>query len=156
MTRHIFAVAVAFAVIAGTYDHASAELSKSVIGAFRGQFVASEGELPEGKNDKETIAKIKAAKLSAVTGRANDEVTVWNFHYTAFLSKTGNVALKMNFMIGKELKADKQLTGIDPKSPVLIGDITIDEDEGLLKGKTYTVNLMAGRTKVATTTLVMK
>lgn len=157
MTRTLFAAAVAFVAIAGVHENiARAELSKGVISAFRGQFVVSEGDLPEGKNDKETIAKIKAAKLSAVTGQPNEEVTVWNFHYTAFLSKTGNTELKLNFLIGNELKADKRLTGVDPKSPVLIGDITIDEDEGLLKGKTYTVNLLAGNTKVASTTLTMK
>jgi hypothetical protein len=36
------------------------------------------------------------------------------------------------------------------------GDIAIDEDEGLTKGKTYTVVLLAGEAVVAKTTLTMK
>ena len=43
----------------------------------------------------------------------------------------------MEFIKGDKLAADKQLDGIDPKSAVLSGDITINEDEGLAKGNTY-------------------
>jgi uncharacterized protein YccT (UPF0319 family) len=157
MSRNLMSAAViALAVIAarGTAD---ADMSKAVINAFRGQLVITSQELPEGKNDKETIAKIKAAKLSALTGEAQEEVVYWNFHYTAFLSKTGNAKLKMEFYNGKQLAADKTLDGIDPKSAVLSGDISINEDEGLAKGKTYTIKLVtANDTAVATTTLTMK
>ena len=90
--------------------------------------------MPEGKNDKETIAKIKAAKLSALDGEVRDEVAYWSFHYTAFLSKTGSSRLKLEFYKGKQLAADKTLDGVDPKSSVLSGDISINEDEGLAKG----------------------
>ena len=48
-------------------------------------------------------------------------------------------------------------TRLDPKSPLLLGDISIDEDEGLAKGKTYTVNLVdSGDHVVSTTKLTMK
>jgi hypothetical protein len=39
---------------------------------------------------------------------------------------------------------------------VLSGDISIDEDEGLTKGKTYTVEILNGSSVVAKTTLTMK
>ena len=52
------ALVAATAVLAGGI--ASADMSKAVIGAFKGQLVVSKGDLPEGKNDKDTIAKIKA------------------------------------------------------------------------------------------------
>ena len=40
---------------------ASADISsRTVIAAFRGQLVISKTDLSEGKNDKETIARIKA------------------------------------------------------------------------------------------------
>lgn len=157
MSRNLMSAAViALAVIAGR-GTASADMSKGVINAFRGQLIISAQELPEGKNDKETIAKIKAAKLSALTGEAQEDVQYWNFHYTAFLSKTGNSKLKMEFYNGKQLAADKTLDGIDPKSAVLTGDISINEDEGLAKGKTYTVKLVtANDAAVSTTTLTMK
>jgi hypothetical protein len=52
--------------------------------------------------------------------------------------------------------ADKQLDGIDPKSGVLTGEISINEDEGLAKGSTYNIQLVSGSTVVAKTTLIMK
>lgn len=136
---------------------ASADVSRGVIGAFRGQIVVSKGELPEGKNDKDTIAKIKAAKVTSLDGETRDDVTYWHFFYGAFLTKTGAATLKLEFYNGKQLAADKTLDGIDPKSGVLTGEISINEDEGLAKGKTYTVKLVTDRDAVvASTSLTMK
>ena len=159
MTRRslIHAVVVAaIAVFAGGV--ASADLSRNVIAAFRGQIVVSKGELPEAKNDKEAIAKIKAAKVTELEGKTNGDVTAWTFHYAAFLTKTGASALKLEFWRdGKQYAADKRLEGVDPKSGVLTGEITIDEDENITKGKSYLIKLVAGTDSVvATTTLVMK
>lgn len=157
MTRKILstAVVVAAIVIGGV---ASADMSRSVISAFRGQLVITKGELPEGKNDKDTISKIKKERVSELVGTAQEDVTYWSFHYTAFLSKTGHSTLKMEFYRdGKQFVADKTLDGIDPKSAVLSGDISINEDEGLSKGKAYVIKLVAGKnTTVATTNLLMK
>lgn len=153
--KTLSAAVLAVALLSGGY--ASADMSKTVIGAFRGQLVITKDELPEGKNDKETIAKIKAAKLAALTGEAQEDVQHWSFHYTAFLSKTGASTLKLEFYSGKQLAADKTLDGIDPKNGVLAGDISITEDEGLTKGKTYTVKLTTpSNATVASTTLTMK
>ena len=157
MSRRVMSAAVmAVAFIAAAPSAVWADMSKPVIGAFKGQVVVSSDELPTGKNDKDTIAKIKKAQVKELTGTASDDVTSWNFHYTAFLSKTGASHLKMEFMKGDKLSADKQLDGIDPKSAVLSGDISINEDEGLAKGNTYTIRLVAGSTVVAKTSLVMK
>jgi hypothetical protein len=133
-------------------------MSNGVISAFRGQLIVSKDEIPEGKNDHDTIAKIKSAQLKELTGDPHGDVMVWNFHYTAFLSKTGASSLKLEFLTEKDqrLSADKKLDGVDPKSGVLTGDITIDEDEGLAKGKTYEVELVAGSTTVAKTTVTFK
>ncbi len=138
--------------------HAMADMSKPVIKAFKAQLIISKGELPEGKTDKDTIAKIKAEKLSSVEGEVNEDVAYWNFHYTAFLTKTGSSKLKMEFYRdGKQFSADKQLGGIDPKSTVLSGDISINEDEGLARGKTYTIKLVTENdVTVSSTTLLMK
>lgn len=150
------AAVLAMAAVMATAQTVSADMSRGVISAFRGQIVISKDELPTGKNDKDTIAQIKKAQLKELTGQAGEDNTTWNFHYTAFLTKTGAKNLKLEFMKGKQLAADKQLDGIDPKSGVLSGDITIDENEGLAKGSTYQVNLLAGSSVVAKTTLVMK
>jgi hypothetical protein len=149
------AVVVAAIVIGGV---ASADVSRGVIAAFRGQLVISKTDLPEGKNDKDRIAKIKASKLTELTGTAQEDVTYWSFHYTAFLTKTGNTTLKMEFYKdGKQFVADKTLDSVDPKSTILSGDISINEDEGLTKGKAYVIKLVAGKnTTVSTTNLLMK
>jgi hypothetical protein len=150
------AVLVVTAVLAGGI--ASADLSRNVIGAFRGQLVISKAELSEGKTDKETIAKIKSESLKELAGEKTDDVTYWTFHYTAFLTKTGANTLKMEFYRdGKVYSADKRLDSVDPKSSVLLGDISINEDEGLAKGKTYVIKLATEKdVVVAQTTLVMK
>lgn len=160
MIRHQMSVAVlAAAIVLGGLGSgvATADMSKGVIGAFRGQLVISKADLPEGKTDKETIAKIKAAKLTTVEGETRDDVTYWHFSYAAFLSKTGAQKLKMEFYNGKQLSADKTLDGIDPKSSLLTGEISINEDEGLAKGKTYTIKLVTEKDAlVATASLTMK
>ena len=155
MTRMMSAAVFAVA-LAASAQPVFADVSRTVISAFHGQLVVTKDDLPEGKNDKDTINKIKAAQLKAVEGSAKGDVTGWNFHYTAFLTKTGATHLKLDFMVGDKLAADQQLDGVDPKSSVLSGDISIDEDEGLAKGKTYTVQVMNGSSVVAKTSLTMK
>ena len=151
MSAAVFAVALAAAA-----QPVFADVSRTVISAFHGQLVITKDDLPEGKNDKDTIAKIKAAQLKSIQGTPKGDVTGWNFHYTAFLTKTGANHLKVEFLNGEKLAADQQLDGVDPKSTVLTGDISIDEDEGLAKGKTYTVQVMNGSSVVSKTTLTMK
>lgn len=150
----IAAVAISLVSLGG----ASAEMSRNVIATFKGQLVITKHELSEGKTEKDTIAKIKSERLSEVVGETTDDVTYWNFHYTAFLKQTGASSLKMEFYRdGKQYSADKRLDGIDPKSAVLTGDIAINEDEGLVKGKTYVIKLTTEKdVVVAQATLVMK
>ena len=148
--------AIVFAALAAAGGVASADLSRGVISNFHGQLVISKDELPEGKNDKDTISKIKSAQLKELQGTKNEDVVYWHFHYTAFLTKTGNTHLKLEFMKDGKLSADQSLDGIDGKSSVLTGDIAINEDEGLAAGKTYQVQLVgAGDSIVAKATLTM-
>ena len=153
--RSIFAAVIVAAVAWGGV--AAADMSRNVITAFKGELVISKGELPEGKSDKETIAKIKAERLKELTGEAKGDVTGWVFHYTAFLTKTGATELTMEFWKDKTLAANKRINGFDPKLQVLSGDLPIDEDEGLTKGTTYVVKLVTEKNAVvAQTPLVMK
>ena len=158
MSHRLMSGAVlALALVAVRGAPAYADLSHGVISAFHGQLVISKDELPEGKNDKETIKKIQAVQLKELVGTPNDDVTQWHFHYTAFLTKAGASHLKMEFMKDGKLSADQQLDGVDPKSAILSGDISINEDEGLAKGKTYTIQLVTTNDQVvAKATLTMK
>ena len=152
MTRTMSAAVFAVALAASSAQPVFADVSRTVISAFHGQLVVTKDELPEGKNDKDTITKIKAAQLKTVEGTAKGDVTGWNFHYTAFLTKTGATHLKLDFMNGDKLAADQQLDGVDPKSSVLTGDISIDEDEGLAKGKSYVIKLVTSNDAVVAST----
>lgn len=154
MSSHTLpAIAIALLCVSSP---ASADLTKSVVTTFRGQLVISKAELPDGKDDKDTIAKIKNAQLKNVAGETNDELTSWQFHYTAFLTKSGNASLRLEFLRDGKLAANQRFDGIDPKSPILSGDVSINEDEGIAKGKKYTVQLLApNNAVVAKTTLTM-
>src|SRR4029079_15780220 len=94
------AAAIAGAFVLAMSQPTFADMSRGVISAFKGQLVISKGELPVGKNDKDTIAKIKKEQLKELTGQTSDDVTSWYFAYTAFLSKTGSKNLKMEFLKG--------------------------------------------------------
>ena len=159
MSSRWLSTAVLVLAVAG-WRVASADVSRTVMAAFKGELVITKGDLPEGKSDKETIAKIKGERLKELTGEAKNDVTGWYFHYTAFLSKTGATQLKMEFYTNdkdKKFVADKRIDGVDPKTPALSGEISIDEDEGLSKGKPYIIKLVTDKdVVVASTPLVMK
>ncbi|HVK75647.1 MAG TPA: hypothetical protein VM734_20090 [Kofleriaceae bacterium] len=150
--------AVVFGLGAGD---AHADLSKKVIAAFKGKILVSKGELEPAGDDKSTIDKFKKEALTEVVGSPNaDDAVEWSFVYTAFLKGSGATSLELEFHDGGQLKANKTLSGVDPKLTVLNGDITISEDDGLTKGKKYTLKLVGsvkGKEVVfATSTLSMK
>ena len=123
---------------------AQADVSKKVIAALKGKLLVSEAPLEPSGDDKATIAAWKTKNTATLKGQQNgNDVQEWTFNYTAFLSKTGSSSLKLEFYDGDKYSADRTLTGVDPEDPVLEGDITIDEDEGLTKGKKYTLKLVA-------------
>jgi hypothetical protein len=98
MIRSALASFAAVAVLGGV---AYAELSRGVISAFHGQLVVSKDELPEGKNDGDTIKKINAARLKEVDGEKAGDVQQWHFHYTAFLTRGGSSSLELEFLNDK-------------------------------------------------------
>ena len=160
MSSKRLSTATLLALAVGWGGIASADLSKSVITAFKGELVITKGDLPEGKSEKETIAKIKSERLKELTGEARGDVTYWHFHYTAFLSKPGATQLKMEFWTNdkdKKFVADNRLDGVDPKITVLSGDISINEDDGLLKSRPYIIKLVNDKdVVVASTPMMMK
>jgi hypothetical protein len=146
--------------IAATAPAAHADMSKKVIAAFKGKLIVSNSPLENQGDDKATIAKIKKDTLTEVKGAAGgDDVYAWSFVYTAFLSKSGSPSLKLEFYDGTKYVADQRLTNVDPKMTVLEGEVAITEDDGLTKGKKYTIKLVGElkgkETVVATTTLQM-
>jgi len=151
----VMPAAVLIAAAASWGGIASADVSTAVIKEFRGDLVITKGDLPEGKNDKDTIAKIKSERIKELTGEERGETFSWHFHYTAFLTKVGASSLKVQFFTtdkDKNIAADTRLEGVDPKSTVLSGDITITEDDGLSKGKSYLVKVVNDKNVVVAST----
>jgi hypothetical protein len=138
---------------------ADADLSKKVIAAFKGKILVTDGPLSSVGDDKATVAHFKKKALTTVAGAMNgNDVMEWTFNYTAFLSKTGLSTLKLEFHDGNKYAADQTLTGVDPKGQVIEGDITISEDDGLNKGKKYTLKLVGtakGKEVVVATTQIL-
>ncbi len=57
----------------------------------------------------------------------------------------------------KKFVADNRLDGVDPKITVLSGDISINEDDGLVKNRPYVIKLVTEKdVLVASTPLIMK
>ncbi len=160
MIRYLMMCTLVLALVAtgSTAVNADGITSRKVMRVFKGKLVISKDELSDGKNDKETISKIKSETLSELVGTKNDDVTAWKFHYTAFLKRMGNTQLRMEFYKdGKQYSADKRLDGIDPKAPVLAGWISITEDEGLNRNHSYLIKLTNGKNLVvAQAKLMMK
>jgi hypothetical protein len=163
MSSHrLLSAAVVVAAAIGWGGVATADMSRNVIAAFRGELVITKSELPEGKTEKDTIAKIKTERLKEVSGEDKSDVMYWHFHYTAFLTKPGATQLTMDFWVNdnskeKKLAANVRLDGVDPKITVLSGDISINEEDGLSKGKPYLIKLVNEKdVVVASTPLLMK
>ncbi|HEX4405647.1 MAG TPA: hypothetical protein VH560_12505 [Polyangia bacterium] len=124
---------------------AYAQLPDGVVAAFRGKIVLTRAAVAPGANDKDTIAKLRAAQLAAIVGASTDDGQVWRFHYTAFLKKTGNVALKLRYISGEQDRRTVTETAIsipDVGSAVLTGDLSISERQGLERGKAYVLQLV--------------
>lgn len=138
----------------------AAELSEAVVAAFRGKIVLTRAAVAPAATDKETIAKLKAAQLPELTGKTTDEGQAWRFHYTAFLKKTGNEGLRVRFISGEKdgrFAAETSIPIPDVEAPVLTGDLSISESQGLSRGKAYVLQLVNDKGEVvAKTSAVFK
>jgi hypothetical protein len=152
----LFLVVALSAVAAAT----TTTFPDAVVAAFRGKIVLSRGPLPKGASDKDTIAKIKAAQVAELTGTPGDEGQSWTFHYAVFPKKTGNVALKLQFVSGEtdgRLAAETSLPILDVDSPALQGSLTIGEGRGLTRGKAYQLRVVNDKGEVvAKTSAILK
>jgi hypothetical protein len=132
----------AIALLAGMPE-AQADLSKKVISAFKAKLVITAEPIEAAADDKATIALIKKKSLTEVKGEPNSEdAQEWRFQYTAFLSSSGYTTMALEFYDGKKFVADRHLEGIDAAMTVLSGEITISEDDGPAKGKSYVLKMV--------------
>jgi len=144
-TRRLFILSslVAATVLGTGARAADADLSRKVIASFKGKIILSMGKLESAGDDKATVAAFKKANVTTLKGEANgNDVQEWFFNYTAFMKQGGATSLKLEFYNeAGQYVADQTLTDVDPKMTVLEGDITINEDDGLARGKKYVIKL---------------
>jgi hypothetical protein len=144
MSKKISSLALALVLTAiGT---AHADVSKKVQKAFRGDILITQGPLPEvAGDDAEVISAYKKARAKSLKHTESDGVAEWSFDYTAFLKKQPKItSLSVDFYTADKDKlyvANKGLMGIDPNLPILSGTLTINEDDGLNRGRTYLVKI---------------
>src|SRR4051812_27522355 len=151
MSRCVRSAALTAVVAALVASTAQAEPSDAVVAALRGKLIISRGPVAEGASDKETIAKLKAAQLAELAGKSTDEGESWRFHYTAFLKKTGNVGLRVRFISGEKdgrVATEVPIPIPDVESPVLTGDLSVSESQGLSRGKAYILQLVNDKGEV--------
>jgi hypothetical protein len=155
------AVSIAgFVAVALALSVAEAKVSDGVVAAFRGKIVLSRGPVAPGATDGESIAKLQAAQLRELTGLATDDGLSWHFHYAAFLKKTGNLGLKLQFVSGEKDRRFATASAIpifDPQSAVVEGDFSVGESQGLERGKAYVIQLVNDKGElVAKTSAIFK
>ncbi|HEY2729920.1 MAG TPA: hypothetical protein VGK52_08250 [Polyangia bacterium] len=147
-------------VLVATVVAAQPQVSEAVVAAFRGKIVLSRDMVAPGASDKETIAKLKAAQLTTIVGLPTDDGQVWRFHYAAFLKKTGNLGLKLRYVSGEQDRrqdAESPIPIVDVASPVLTGELSMSERQGLVRGKVYFLQLVNDKGEVvAKTSAVFK
>ncbi len=144
---------------------AEADLSKAVQKKFRGKILVTTDILPTfEESDAETIKAYNKLNQSVVKSFNQDGLATWSFHFMAFMKKKPKTTqLSLDFYTTDKEKlfvADKRLAGVDPTLTLLSSRVEINEDDGLNKGRTYTVKLTGkvGKREVtfATTKLTMK
>ena len=134
--------ALAFAFAAS----ARADIPKAVQAKFKGQILVTEDPLPEVEDAKEGVKVYGKLNKAAVKGEEADGVMSWTFYYTAFLKKPPKTAeLSLDFHTADKEKlyvANKRLQ-INGELTIIEGKLTITEDDGPSRNKTYNVILRA-------------
>lgn len=126
-----------------------ADVSKKVQKTFAGDILITDTALPEASDSPdETIALYKKSAVKVLKHQqGSDDVASWSFYYTAFMKKPPGVSeMSLDFYApGGKYVANKRLMGISPKIPVLTGFLSITEDDGLTRGKEYSIRLVGQR-----------
>jgi len=160
----VLASAFAAAAVVLAASSANADIDKKALKQLRGTILVSADELPPIDGAGVTVQSLKKAHQTTQKSVMSGDIATWKFYFVAFLKKKPGVTqLSFDFYTTDKRKlfvANKRLTGIDRSLTLLSSMIEITEDDGLTRGKTYTVKLTATKGKrevvLATTKLSMQ
>jgi hypothetical protein len=137
---------VALALGLVTIGSAAAEPSAAVQKKLKGKmYLAEESFVLDGDDDAEVIKNIQKQSKASLAHRAEGENAIWHVAFVAFLGKKPGVTqVSVDFYDGKNTYvANKRMSGVSADIPVLASEFDISEDDGLTRGKPYTVKLSA-------------
>jgi hypothetical protein len=146
--KRSFSGAIALSLCLAWTAAARADVSEAVQKKFKGQILVSSDPLPDSApDDAEQIQQLKKAHTGVIAHVQGDSVSVWRFHFMAFMSKKpGASQIALDFYTDdkkKEFVAQERLTGIDPKLTLLHSQAELSEDDGLSPNRSYLVKLTA-------------
>ena len=125
---------------------AQAGVSKKVEKKFRGQIIITDEPLPEVGEGKEAVGIIKKLDKSSIKGDDVEGVMSWTFYYTAFLKKppkTTDLTLDFHTADKENLYVANKRLQVNGNLTIIEGRITITEDDGPSRNRTYHLILRA-------------
>ena len=125
---------------------ARADITKKVQSKFKGQIIITEEPLPEVGDAKQGIAVVKKLNQSSVKGDEIEGVMSWTFYYTAFLKKppkTSDLTLDFHTADKENLYVANNRLQVNGNINIIEGRITITEDDGPSRNRTYNLILRA-------------
>jgi hypothetical protein len=127
---------------------ARADIPKKVQAKFRGQILITDEPLPEEVETKEGVKLYKKLDKKALKGEDVDGVMSWTFFYTAFLKKppkTSDLTLDFHTADKEKLYVANKRLQVNGNITIISGKITITEDDGPNRNRTYHLILRAKR-----------
>jgi hypothetical protein len=135
------------AVVAlGWAGAAGADIPKKVQAKFKGQILITDEDLPEGLELADAVKAYKKLDKSTVKGEDVDGVRSWQFNYTAFLKsapKAKELTLDFHTADKENLYIANKRLELSGTVTIVSGRLSISEDDGPSKGKTYHLILRA-------------
>lgn len=136
----------AFAAVLLVAAGARADIPKKIQKKFRGQILITDAPLPEEVSAKDGVKIYKKLAKTSLKGEDLDGVMSWTFFYTAFLKKapkTGDLTLDFHTADKEKLYVANKRLQINGNVTIISGKITITEDDGPNRNRTYHLILRA-------------
>ncbi len=151
MRNKTLGIAVLAFCFAFGLGNVQADVPEAVQKSFDGRILITDQPLPKrGGSESRIISSFERAHIAELSGTESDEgIAAWEFYFTAFLKRAPkNSALSLDFYTDdadRLFVAQKRFLGVDPVLRIVASHVNIDENDGLLRGRSYLVKLTTTR-----------